>query len=502
MKKELIREKVSRISALVIAFGFVTLVAAPRPSSALEYHGWVDTRYQLQFGDNAADNDIFQYHYLELSFLKNMTFLWNGGLRKDLDGKTNEVTTDGKEKTDISFRGLPDAVNADQTFEYRIYTAYLKYSRERFGGLAGRYNPYEYEFTQFDGIMLWATPLERLRVEGFGGKPWHYGYVSDLEYYWGEGEVVLGAGADLSLLQEDEFRISLRYLYLKEKTQSTALIGETPETYLSSDHLTKMKLIYTLSPLLDTGVVGSFLGVDPRNIQAWASGNYERLLLAYSVEYSMQFIDISDISDRLTQYSAFLTASHPYFSVSADVSKNFSDIFNLKGFLSDVELELSYEHRQPLNEEDQSMFNQQYDQFRVGTIFATKSEWALQLYYTFILTSGLQNDINWVGGEIAKKWEKLNAQLGSSYYANKYETNYTQTVIQDSFYAQEYYFKLKWLLSRSFDLSFKVSYEHVNLTSLTSTEVINDEVQYAPMTELFSEPRDYFQFDVRTGFRF
>jgi hypothetical protein len=148
------------------------------------------------------------------------------------------------------------------------------------------------------------------------------------------------------------------------------------------------------------------------------------------------------------------------------------------------------------------MFNQHYDQFRIGSVLSMKSNWSLQLFYYFIITTDLQNNIDTVGGEIAKKWDKLGVQLGSSYYANKYETDYAQTVIQDSFYAQEYYLKLKWILSRSFDLSFKVAYENAKLTSLTSEEKINDEVVYAPMTELFSEPRNYFQFDMRTGYRF
>jgi hypothetical protein len=385
--------------------------------------------------------------------------------------------------------------------EYRIYTAYLMYKQERYGALVGRYNPYDYEFSQFDGLMFWASPLEWLKIEGFGGKPWHYGYVSNLNYYWDEGELILGAGADF-LFKKDKLKLSLRYLYLKEKTQLDTLVGEASDTYLSSDHLSKARMTYAFSPSLNTGLILSFLNTKPRNLQTWASGTLDRFLITYSFNYSMQFIDISDISDRLTQYSAFLTSSHPYLSVSGDLSKNFADIFNLDGFLNDIELELNYEHRQPLEQGDQSMFNQQYDQFRIGSIVSTKSNWSLQLFYNFILTTGLQNDIDSVGGEIAKKWEKLVVQLGSSYYANKYETNYTQTVMEDSFYAQEYYLKLKCLLSRSFDLSFKAAYENAKLTSLTSTEKINDEVDYAPMTELFSEPRNYFQFDIRTGYRF
>ena len=46
------------------------------------------------------------------------------------------------------------------------------------------------------------------------------------------------------------------------------------------------------------------------------------------------------------------------------------------------------------------------------------------------------------------------------------------------------------------------AYEHVLVSSLTSLEKVNDEVVYAPMTELFSEPRDYFRLDIRAGYRY
>ena len=150
-----------------------------QPAVALDLQARVETRYQLQVGDGAMDNDVFLYHFLELPFLKRFTFGWNGGLRKDLDGKTDSAPGTTPEATDIALRGLPDAVNPDQTLEYRIYSAFLRFELERFGLLVGRYNPQDYEFSQFDGLLLWASPLEWLRLETFGGKPWHYGYLSD-----------------------------------------------------------------------------------------------------------------------------------------------------------------------------------------------------------------------------------------------------------------------------------------------------------------------------------
>jgi hypothetical protein len=102
----------------------------------------------------------------------------------------------------------------------------------------GRYNAQDYAFSQFDGLLLWASPLQWLRLETFGGKPWHYGYLSDFESYWNAGELIVGAGVDASFLDES-LRLALRYQYLRELTSRDSLIGEPADTYIASDHTSK-----------------------------------------------------------------------------------------------------------------------------------------------------------------------------------------------------------------------------------------------------------------------
>jgi len=483
-----------------VAFLLCVFIFIPTLGAAVEYQGRIDTRYQLQTGDNATDQDIYQYHYLGLYFSDKLSFEWYGGARKDLNGTINSVSATGEEKTDIAFRGLPDAVNKDQSLEYRIYTAYLKYNTDKYGGLIGRYNPYEYDFSQFDGIMLWGKPFNWLRVETFSGKPWHYNYIGNFKNYWGEGEYLIGAGADF-LLPDQGLRFFLRYLFLRELTQTDSLIGETRDDFLSSDHVTKAKVTYNYAHWLRTGLTTSFLDIDPRYVRGWASGDIDKLLLNYNFEYYMQLMDISDLGDRLTQFSSILTASHPYLRTAVDLSKSFADVLNWTGTGNDISLELRYEHRQPTDKDDESQLNPQYNMLSIGSNVSLSNSWFLQVFYEFILTSGVKNDIHTVGGEIAKKWEKIKLQLGSSYYVNKFETNYTQTAIEDEFFAQEYYLKCKWSLLKSVDMSFKTSYEVAELASLTSTDKIND-VTAVEMTEIIDNPRPYFTFDFRVGYKF
>ncbi len=489
------------------AAAVIALFVAAQPGSAVDFQGRIDTRYELQAGDNAFDNQVFQFHSFTLSFLSNLSLVWNGGIRKDFNNTINTVTVDGVEQTNIAFRGLADAVDVDQTIEYTIYSAYLKYTLGIYGALLGRIIPDpDYEFSSFDGLLLWATPNDWLRVEGFIGKPWHYGPLInvggavDLDTYWKADEVVTGVGSDFSFA-DSGLKLSLRYLRLQEETQLNTQVGAAPSTFLPVGNLSKARIMFSPLDTLNAGATAAFIDFNPRSAMAWANGSLEPYLTSFALNYAMQFIDISEISDQLTQFSAFLTASHPYLSASADVSKDFAELFGKPELLSNVELELSYEHRQPLNSSDLSTFNPQYDQLRVGTLLATRDRWSLLVYYNVLFSSGLVSTLQTVGGEIGKKWDPFDVRVGSSFNANVFETDYTATVVTDSFYAQEYYLKVKWNITRLWDLTVKGSYENVQLSSLTTAPTAGILV-FAPATTLFSQPRNYFALDVRLGFRY
>ena len=469
-------------------------------AQALDYQVRLDTDYKLDIGDGATDNDIYQYHTLGLYFLKNFSFEWYGGIRKDLGVEIEEATAT-EDKTDVAFRGIADAANSDRTLEYRVYSAILKYDSKRFGAQIGRSYLYDYEFPTFDGLMAWGYPVEWLRIEGFGGKPWHYDYINNFSNYWGEGEAVAGVGTDF-LFADIGLYIYLRYLYLRELTQRNYLIGQTTDTFLSKDHVYKIKASYYYSDWLGAGLSSSIHNTDARNMHVWAGGYFEKIMVTYYTDYYMQLTGISDLGDRVTQFSTFLTASNPYLRFSVDLSKSFADVFNLTGPLSDILLEVLYEHRQPTDSSDESGFNPNYNMIQVGTVFATESRWYLNIFYETVLTTNTVNNIHFVGGEIAKKWDKLNARIGSSYYTNRYETTNTSTVIEDTFNAQEYYLKVKWLPVKGLDISCRAAFERSEFKSLTDTTKINPDVESGEATEIITEPRNYFKFDVRVGYAF
>ena len=255
-------------------------------------------------------------------------------------------------------------------------------------------------------------------------------------------------------------------------------------------------------PWLNLGMAASILGVTPLDVQAWVSGNIEPIHLSYSVDFQTQLIDVSALSDRLTEFAAILTASAPYLAASVDLTENLAGFFPRGGFLSDVELELGYEHRQPVSTADQSMFNPQYDQFRVTTLLGAQGGWTLQAFYSLLLTSGIENTLHVVGGEIGRKWSVPRPPARLVVQREPLPDRLHADNPEDSFYAQEYYLRVKWQVNRSFDLSLKAAYENVLLTSITSGQPLNTDVDYASCAGLNDSGRNYFRVELRAGFRY
>ncbi len=495
-------------AAAIMLVGFLGFLV---PAGAIDVTGRIDTRYQFQAGDNAFDNDIFNYHSLQLSFSRYWTFSWYGGVIASVSDRVNTLSADGTESSDNALRTLQDAGNPGQYINYTIYSAYLKFDSGVFGATVGRCSPADYDLTRFDGLMIWIAPSAELKLEAFAGMPWHYAYTADpaasfqnweaLCQNWPSCEFAAGGGADLHS-SDERLQFSLKYLFLRELTRTDGFISASPTSYMSGDSLTKLLIGIAPAPWLNMGVAASVFDASPLSIRGWAAGDIEPIHLSYSADFQTQLIGVSAVSDRLTEFAAILTASDPYVDASVDLTENLAGFFPRGGFLSDAELELTYEHRQPVSAADQSMFNPEYDQFRVTALLGAKGGWTLQAFYSLLLTSGIENTLHVVGGEIGRKWSVLDVRIGSSFNASLYQTDYTQTILEDSFYAQEYYLRVKWQVSRSFDLSLKAAYENVLLTSITSGAPLNPEVDYAYLSGLNDSGRNYVRVELRAGFRY
>ena len=419
--------KIPRRGTLAAAIVLIGLLGFLAPACAIDFTGRIDTRYQLQAGDNAIDNDIYNYHSLVVSFSQNFSFSWYGGVIASLNDRVNTLSTGGAEASDNALRNLQDVGNPGQYINYTIYSAYLKYDSGVFGAVLGRCNPADYNLTRFDGLMIWVAPVPWLRLEAFGGMPWHYAYVTDparsfenweaLFQSWPDCELAAG-GADFRFL-DDALKVSLKYLYLREFTNSNGLISPSLPTYLSEDSLTKAFLSISPWPWLSAGAAASVLDVTPLSVRAWVSGDIEPLHLSYAADFETQFIDVTAISDRLTEFSSLLTASNPYLDASVDLTENLAEFFPRGGVLSDVEVELGYEHRQPFSPADVSMSQ---PPVRPVPCHHPSSRCAGGLDAAGVLFApphlGVENTLHVVGGELGRKWSSLDVRLGSSFNAS------------------------------------------------------------------------------------
>jgi hypothetical protein len=184
------------------------------------------------------------------------------------------------------------------------------------------------------------------------------------------------------------------------------------------------------------------------------------------------------------------------------LTKSLADLFDLTtGFVSGIDLEMGYENRRPNDDGDESQFNPRYNMIRYGTILSTRPKWNFNVFYEAIITKDIENNYHFVGGEVAKKWDKINLHVGSSFIANKFETDSTGVVLEDSFYAQEYYFKVKWLPIKPLDVSLKTTFEVAKFSSFADDPVNGDVTGVGPDT-IIEDPRHYLRFDLKVGYSF
>ncbi len=483
---------------IIICFALIFVL----PGYALDFQGRIDTRYEFKKSDDDRSNvqEIYQFHSFDINFTEKFSIEWFGALKKSF--RETEDDSGMSDQSDVAFRGLPDAYNKNQNLEYRIYSGLFKYTSKAYGASLGRTQLMDYEFSQFDGGMVWIKPLQWLKLEGFAGKPYSYGYYNDYSNYWNENEFIGGGGASVSLLKQ-KLNFSIRYFKLKELTDQGLYVDEPKETVMTNDNFTKARVSYAIADWMKAYVSSAMINSRGRNIDATLGGYSEYLLFNYRLNYYRQFSDITDFGSRFSQFSQFMTAYHPYQQASFSFSKSLADIFRLTGPVSDIELEGSYEYRMPNDSADESRFNPKYRAVRGGILLAANSMCYLNLFYENITSYTTKNDIQAYGGEISKKWKTLTVRLGSGYYAHKYEAAYSTTEVRDSFYAREYYFGLRWTPVKSLDISLKGSYERAQISSLTDTSKVNpDNYTYTSSPLIFSEPREYMRIQVKLGYIF
>ncbi len=491
------------ISSINIRILIILLFCSPA-ISAVDFNGRIDTRYQFRFGDWSVDNDLLQYHFFDVRLSEAFSIEWYGVLKKDLDKKIEDVYVlqgDPKEYSDVAFRGLPDAANSEYQVEYRIFSAFFQNKSKIYGVQLGRNYLSTYGFNTFDGAQVWMNPFPWLRMEALGGKPWHYAYYIANTPYYDSKEFIAGGGFDF-MFKEISLYGHLKYLNLHEKTDVTYLIGDPAQTTISNDHFIKADLSFKPDLRFQTDLQTSIMNEQARNFNFSLRGFLQRQMLTYRLEYFRQLVGIQDLGNSLNQYSLFLGASQPFHRMNAVINQSLTKFFNLSGPVQSMEVEISYAYRAPIDASDKNAYNPSFQSIRGGFIFANQQMYYLHLFFDYLFYASEKNDMLASGGEIGRNWQKMKLSLGTAFFVQKYDYEYSTTQIKDSFYAREYYLNFEYSFTKQWKIICKASLEQAEMSSLTSTTTVNPGLQQDSRTELISDPRNYVTFDIRAAYTF
>jgi len=479
-------------------FGFLLIFfEATGPAYGLETKIRLDNRIVSQWGDNAHDLDFYQSHVFSAQFNPFFSLRYSGALKKDLDATQSAVLPGSLDASDVAFRDYADSINPAQTWQYSLYEAFVTYENPFFSADLGRQYRFEFNGAAFDGLLMSYQPSNWIRMVTFAGIPWH----SDFHNYYPLQEQTSGA---LVHLENDEQNLmgDLRYTFLRESLPTAITpvrTSQAPRVSVES-HLLQANIGYEAADWLKTDVALSALPtpkLKPMLLTVYLQGEFESILVDYKASYSNQFVNLSDLTDRLSSYSMLLGSSAAYQDVNLFVYKSFYDLFTKSKILEDIQLELGGEKRFVTKPGDITQFNPEYLMGQIGLIVALRGKWLFHVYYDTYVTTGVENTTNAVGGDITKKWKDFTMSAGTGFYKYHYQTDYSGVLVSDRFDSRDVFIRMHWDLNKNVGFKLQGLYNWASLASLSRFLV--DDTAWAP---LISRNREYYKLDFNVIIQF
>lgn len=474
------------LSFLLLAF--CCLFFYPRIVYGLDYNIRVDSRFQMQFGDNAEDKNFLQTHILRVNFSPEVSFHWTGVLRKDLDGMQSKVLPGNFDASDVAFRNYFDSMDAKQPWLYSLYEAYLSYENSKLTLSLGR--QINLNLAMFDGVYLKFTPWDWVMLSTFAGVPWH----ADFQY---------------NLLKEHTFGLNTRfqtddkalfadvqYVFLRENlpvikaTAGTAIV----DSEIVESHYLKVISGYELADWMQLGLDFSALPYpvfQPFMLNAYIQGDIEGWLLDYKAGYTNQLTDISQLTGTLTSYSLLLNSSRAYQNVNLYLYKSIYNLFKKGSLVEDIQLEVGAEKRFLTDPSRVSKYNPEYFMIQAGFLTAFKEKWILHLYYDFFNSAQSDNTSNGFGADLTKKWKSFYISMGTAFIKYSYSSSFSGTVVSDNFDVREAYIKMDWLFHKNLSAKIQGTYDWAAMSSLSNFLVDSSSTE-----PLISRSREYYKVDM------
>ncbi len=481
------------LNSFLFYFFFLVLAGSSFSAlSSLEQSIYLESGYRYRAGDHSSDQDVAQYQNIELqNNARSFLFYWYGGFRKDIDG-AQSIIDNSVDRSDAAFHEAGDSVNRERMAEYRVYEGYARYNSRLFSVTLGRRYLYGFEFLHLDGLHAGVSPLPWINVELLGGIPVDYDYTS----YYTEGELAAGVKTGVSLF-DNRWINEIYYLKLKQETyRIVSYANSAPaEQYISNDNFISYRTGLYFTPLANAELSASVLNGSPHLFNGRVSGSSHNI--SYYGAYESRPETVEDASSRLTVFSAVMPATEAYRRIEAGVDQLFFPSW-LPG-LQQMAIETSVTG-QTFTESmatTNQMFNADYKSALAGISAFFNGNLDLRLFVEVFRGGSFQNDSEYFGGEVSKKWKRASIRAGSAFYAYRHESDYENQITKDTFNARNYYARGTWTPFSYLEMKAGFAYEQAELVSLSEYTVDS-----SAGGKLYSGVRNYYKVDLRAVNRF
>lgn len=384
----------------------------------LSISGAFNTTYQYRSHDGEDDHDI--YSYLSLRFKDIYKDHFDGAFsvywHEDLDGKTSIRGSDSYDP----FIDIDDAADVD----FRFYTGYLDIKDVFFDETrlrVGRQFLEDIDYAHFDGASYLFSPVERLEINLFGGRP--------IAFYSGtSGDAFYGANV--------EYRFT-------EQTKGAARYYRYDDSRFHDD-LAEVELWHLFTPEIQTHLEFSLLDAEPYLFK----NEFYFAFPEYDFDVVTQFVHLFDKIDNHTinfnPYFPLLNGYEPFFYGSLLATKRITDYVSLNaGF----DIRATRDELDPLEEFN----NRDYIRGTVGIEIYPTSQLTISVNGEFWDVDS-DDEFTGITGEVEYKpfreWT-LTAGLDYGEYVQVYRDEYLFIFGQEELFRISpevitYYARVKW----------------------------------------------------------
>ncbi len=286
----------------------------------------------------------------------------------------------------------------------------------------------------FDGIGAEITPLDGLKLTGYGGAATHF---FEIESNWASDWL---GGLSINFSPFRDTNLNLDYLYLKDKRN----IFSSDD---SDDHLTSIKIWQQFNPFMKAMVKLRYIDSDARDLSIRAVKTFPEAQLEVTGNYLRQLSTQKELSHELSQYYDVMGESKPYETYDLRIRKLFGERFSI---------DIGYFERRLVEAQDEGPFNREYKRM----ILTGEINDLLVEDLTFSVTGELwetdNREFKSAGFDVGYKIKKSKINIGSYYSLYKYDYYIELGERED---VRTYYVRLKMPFGKNLSMDAGLEYE-------------------------------------------